>query len=86
METDGDGFKYIFKMVDSFAKFVILRVAPTRSVDVEGVLNMLETLIDIFSVPKRIIADRGGAFSKSVDEFCVLNGIQNTSQQLQCQG
>lgn len=75
METDGEGYKYILTMVDAFTKFVIL--TPTRSTDVEAVLVMLETLIDLFGVPKRIIADRGGAFtSKSFNEFCVSNGIE----------
>lgn len=75
METDENGFKYILTMVDSFTKFVIL--TPTRTVDVEAVVSMLEQFIDLFGVPRRIIADRGGAFtSKTFDEFCVSNGIE----------
>lgn len=74
METDNDGFKYILMMVDDFLKFVIL--IPIRSVDVKAVVSTLETLIDLFGVPKRIISDHGGAFTrKTFDELCVAYGI-----------
>lgn len=75
METDTDGFKYILTLVDAFTKYVIL--TPTRNVDVDAVLIALDNFIDLFGVPRRIIADRGGAFdSKSFEEFCVKNGIE----------
>lgn len=47
-----------------------------ESAETKDTLNTKETLIDLFGLPKRIIADRGGAFTnKTFDEFCVANGI-----------
>lgn len=75
MEMDGDGYKFILTLVDAFTKFVIL--TPTKNVDVETVIITMESIIDLFGLPRRIIADRGSAFmSKTFDDFCMENGIE----------
>lgn len=56
LDTSPQGYKYILTMVDAFTKFVIL--TPTKSTDCDSVVKALNTVIDLFGVPGRIIADR----------------------------
>lgn len=53
-----------------------LFLTPTMSVDFGHVISSLENFIDLFGVPKRIIADRSSAFtSETFDECCKTYGI-----------
>lgn len=60
---------YLVVIVDAFTKFVFLKaVANTKT---QPVLRYLEEIIELFGVPRRIICDRGTAFtSKSFTSFC----------------
>lgn len=67
---------YIFVIVDAFSKFVWL--FGTRSTGSSEVLDKLSKLANIFGNPKRIISDRGTAFtSNEFREYCRSENIQH---------
>lgn len=66
---------YLILAVDGFTKFVFLAaVASTKTIPV---INFLNKIFDTFGVPRRIICDRGTAFtSKQFTEYCSKLGIK----------
>lgn len=69
-------YRHIFVVVDAFSKFVWL--FGTRSTGSIEVLDKLSTLAAIFGNPKRIISDRGTAFtSNEFHEYCGRENIQH---------
>ncbi|CAD7000810.1 unnamed protein product [Ceratitis capitata] len=74
MEKTNKRYSYIFVVIDAFSKFVWLY--PTRSTGTEEVVDRLKKQSFIFGHPKRIISDRGVAFtSNSFGDYCKDNGI-----------
>lgn len=57
------GNSYILVIVDSFAKFVFARACKT--VGAQEVVDHLADLFSMFGTPKRIISDRGKAFTST---------------------
>lgn len=69
-------YRHIFVIVDAFTKFVWLY--PTRSTDTAEVLDKLKKQAAIFGNPRRIITDRGTAFtSHSFENYCKDENIQH---------
>lgn len=66
---------YLLVVVDAFTKFVFLKAVPnTKTIFVN---RYLEQIIEMFGVPRRLICDRGTAFtSKAFTEFCKDLGIK----------
>lgn len=67
---------YIFVIVDAFTKFVWLY--PTKSTETAEVLDRLKKQSAIFGNPRRIISDRGTAFtSHAFKDYCKEEGIHH---------
>lgn len=76
------GNVHLVGIIDSFTKFVILR--PLRNTSTNGVLKVLNELTQFFGVPKRIISDRGTAFtSNSFKQYCNDNDILHSKTAVQ---
>lgn len=66
---------YLIVIVDAFTKFVFLKAVPNTKT--APVTRYLREIIETFGVPRRIICDRGTAFtSKSFTDFCQDLGIK----------
>ncbi|XP_033318399.1 uncharacterized protein K02A2.6-like [Bombus bifarius] len=62
-------YAHIFVVVDAFTKFTWLY--PTRSTDTADVIDRLKKQAAVFGNPRRIISDRGTAFtSNAFQEYC----------------
>lgn len=69
-------YKHIFVVIDSFSKFTWLYA--TKSTDTAEVVDRLRKQANIFGNPRRIISDRGTAFtSNDFQEYCKSEGIQH---------
>jgi len=69
-------YKYIFVVVDAFSKFVWLYT--TKSTSTQEVLARLRKQAAIFCNPRRIISDRGTAFTSSeFKEYCRTENIEH---------
>lgn len=68
---------YIFAVVDAFSKFVWLYA--TKSTTAAEVIDRLQKQSIVFGNPRRIISDRGSAFtSKEFKEYCRAEGIEHS--------
>lgn len=68
-------YKYLFVVVDAFTKYSW--IYPTKTTNAQEVLNCLERQQKTFGNPRRIIADKGGAFTSNlVSEYCENEGIK----------
>jgi len=66
---------HILAVVDGFSKFVWLY--PTKSTGTEEVLEKLEKQAAVFGNPRRVVTDRGTAFTSGLfNEYCNREGIQ----------
>lgn len=69
-------YKHIFVVVDAFTKFA--RLYPTKTTNTKEVLEKLRMQQATFGNPKRIISDKGAAFtSKDFEDFCAEEGIEH---------
>lgn len=69
-------YKYIFLVIDAFSKFVWLYA--TKTTNASEVLDKLIKQSIIFGNPRRIISDRGAAFtSKDFGDYCKKEGIEH---------
>lgn len=70
------GNSYILAISDAFTKYVVVKaVRNTKSLPV---INILNELSGYFGLPKRIISDRGTAFTASMFEtYCKENNIEH---------
>ncbi|KMQ91095.1 blastopia polyprotein [Lasius niger] len=69
-------YKYIFVVVDGFSKFAWLYT--TKSTSTAEVVDRLKKQATVFGNPRRIISDRGTAFtSGDFQEYCRHEGIQH---------
>lgn len=70
-------YTHIFAVVDAFSKFVWLYT--TRSTTAAEVIDRLHKQSIIFGNPRRIISDRGSAFtSKEFEGYCRAEGIKHS--------
>jgi len=76
LPTTKKNYKYIFAVVDAFAKFVWLYA--TKTTNAIEVINRLKKQSFIFGKPRRIISDRGTAFtSKEFTDYCATENIKH---------
>ncbi|GBP13171.1 hypothetical protein EVAR_91281_1 [Eumeta japonica] len=69
-------YNYILVVVDAFSKFVWLY--PTKDTGTDAVLDRLQKQSAVFGNPRRIITDRGAAFtSRAFEQYCEEEGIQH---------
>lgn len=69
-------FKHLFVIVDAFTKMVW--IFPTKSTGSKEVLDKLRVLQQHFGNPKRIISDKGSAFtSYDFKQFCEEESIEH---------
>lgn len=69
-------YKHIFVVVDAFSKFVWLYATKTTSTS--EVLDKLRKQASIFGNPRRIISDRGTAFtSNDFSEYCAGENVEH---------
>ncbi|KAK9720745.1 Integrase core domain [Popillia japonica] len=74
-EKSRQGHKYILCIVDAFSKFTFLE--PTKTTNATEVLKVMYQLTKIFGRPRRIITDRGTAFtSQAFVQFCAEHNIK----------
>ncbi len=75
-ETSPQGSKYLFVIVDAFTKFTIIE--PVKNTRVKPVVRLLQAVMGLFGVPRRIISDRGSAFtSLCFKTFCDSYGVKH---------
>lgn len=68
---------YVLVLIDNLTKFV--KLFPVKSCNTKGVTRSLDQFIISYEIPKKMISDRGTAFtSKAFEEFCVQHGIRHT--------
>lgn len=69
-------YNHILAVIDGFTKFVWLY--PTKSTGVEEVIDRLKKQCAVFGNPKRVITDRGSAFtSTAFKAYCEQESIQH---------
>lgn len=69
IETTKRGHLHILVVVDAFTKYV--RLYPTKTTNSTEVIRHLENYFRAYSVPCRIVSDRGTAFSSAkFSDFC----------------
>lgn len=69
-------YNHIFVIVDAFSKFIWLYA--TKSTGAAEVVNRLKKQSSIFGNPRRIISDRGSAFtSREFEEYCQMENVQH---------
>lgn len=69
LHSTGKGYKYVFAVMDEFTKFAWLY--PVKTTSSKEIIEKLKNLIGNFETPKRIISDKGTAFtSNEFKEFC----------------
>lgn len=74
---------YILTIVDGFTKYLFAK--PVKDTKTKSVIKALESLFADFAVPRRIITDRGTAFtSAQFKEFCVSKGIKHILNAVAC--
>lgn len=76
MPSTKKNYRHIFVIVDAFTQFVWLY--PTRSMESAEVLDRLKKQSVVFGNPRRIVSDRGTAFtSHAFEEYCKDEKIQH---------
>lgn len=76
MTSTSKMFKYLFVVIDGFSKFVW--IYPTKTTNIKEVLDRLKSQQKTFGNPKRIISDRGAAFtSNEFKEYCIDESIEH---------
>lgn len=78
MEATCKAYKYIFVVTDAFTKFTWLY--PTKTTNAKEVLDKLDFQKTTFGNPRRIVSDRGAAFtSNAFGEYCEEEGIEHVT-------
>lgn len=76
MHLTSKKYKYLFIIVDAFTKFVW--IYPTKTTNTQEVLSCMEKQKRTFGNPRRIITDRGSAFtSTAFEEYCETELIEH---------
>lgn len=70
-----EGHQYVIALQDGFTKYCFLE--PVAETSTKGVIKALKAMAYLFGVPRRLICDRGTAFtSRAMKAFCNETGIQ----------
>ena len=78
LPTTNKKYNHIFSVIDAFSKFVWLY--PVKSTTTQDALQKLQQQQAIFGNPRRVISDKGPAFtSKEFKEYCEAEGIEHVS-------
>lgn len=76
LATTKKNYKHLLVVVDGFTKFVW--IYPVKSTTSEETITKLEAQASIFGNPKRIISDRGTAFTANAfKQYCDENNIEH---------
>lgn len=76
MTATSKNYKYVFVVIDAFTKFVW--IYPTKTTNTKEALDKLEIQKVVFGNPKRIISDRGSAFtSNDFENYCIDEDIEH---------
>lgn len=76
LTASGKQYRYILSIIDAFSKYVWLY--PVKTTTTDEVLKKMEVQKCIFGNPKRIISDRGSAFtSTAFENYCAEEGIEH---------
>lgn len=76
------GHRHIFEAIDGFLKFTLLEAV--KSTSTAETLKALDAMFRIFGAPRRIISDRGSAFtSNDFENYCEKYGIQHVKVAVQ---
>ena len=68
--------KHVLVVIDAFTKFV--KLYPVKTTSTKEVCSALDKYFAYYSRPRRLITDRGTAFtSKDFAEYCTHNNIQH---------
>lgn len=68
MPSSNKDYKYILAVIDAFTKFVWL--FPTKSTSADETIKKFEVYSSVFGNPRRIITDRGTAFTATAFKEC----------------
>ncbi|GFY74414.1 transposon Tf2-6 polyprotein [Trichonephila inaurata madagascariensis] len=76
LESTDKNYQHILTVIEAFTKFSWLY--PVKTVSADSVLDKLRLQQKTFGNPKRIITDRGSAFtSKAFNDYCAEEEIQH---------
>lgn len=76
MPSTRKAYNHLLVVVDAFTKFVW--IYPTKSTTANEVVDKLKKQATVFGNPKRIISDRGTAFTANVfKEYCATENIEH---------
>lgn len=85
------GYRYLFTVVDAFTKFIW--IYPTKSTTSKEVISRLESQKIIFGNPKRMVTDRGTAFTsgefrkyceeQNIEHFQITTGVPRGNGQVE---
>lgn len=74
LESTKKNYRHLLVAIDAFTKFTW--IFPTKSTGTNEVLNKIQILQQTFGNPRRIITDRGTAFtSNDFKEYCENEAI-----------
>ncbi|XP_055632935.1 uncharacterized protein LOC129773362 [Toxorhynchites rutilus septentrionalis] len=75
MPSTRKSYNYILTVIDAFTKYVWL--FPTKTTTADETLKKLKLISDYFGNPRRIISDRGSAFTSGIfTKYCNDEGIE----------
>lgn len=75
MPSTNKEYNHILAIIDAFTKFVWL--FPVKSTTANETINKLKVVTTIFGSPRRLITDRGTAFTANIfKEFCEKENIE----------
>lgn len=75
MDATEKQYKYLYVVVDAFTKYVW--IYPTKTTNAQEVIHRMQLQSELFGNPRRIISDRGAAFTSSdFKEYCALQNIE----------
>lgn len=67
---------YLLVIIDAFTKFIVL--VPVKNTKASTSIKVLQNYFDLFSVPKRVISDRGSGFTaKRFQSFLATLGVKH---------
>lgn len=77
MPSTRKAYNHIFVIVDAFTKFVWLY--PTKTTTADEVISKLKLQAVTFGNPRRIVSDRGEAFTSNIfKEYCQSENIEHS--------
>ena len=76
LPSTAKNYRYILVIVDAFCKF--MWIYPVKSTTASEVINRLNLLSQVFGHPRRIVSDKGAAFtSNDFEAYCLEKNIEH---------